>query len=211
MRPFVAAIVPAATLCFSVAVAPPATADSPNRTFGGCGFDANRPAVVGGNTYTGVIYEDSATLRPDGTPIDATVSCKIQVNFVDAPGTEFDFPGFGTQGGADPVSFTASDTDIVALCQRTIYVDGTMNDWSCPTSIPAQIPPQEWIDDLNFLLGVVANIETWDVDSRLCPIFAAHPGTYGPITIKPDGDIYAPDPTGLTVGPFYDCPPYGNF
>lgn len=200
----------AAALCLTVAVAPPpAAADSPDHTFGGCAFDSDDAPAVTGSTYTGVISDASATFRPDGTPIDATVSCKIQVNFVDAPGAELDVPGFGTQLDARPISFTANDGDVVALCQRTVYADGTATDWSCPTATNLQIPPQQVIDDINFLVGVVNNITAWDVDWRVCPVLAAHPGTYGPITIEPDGDVYIPDPLDL-VGTVYDCPPY-NF
>jgi WD40 repeat protein len=210
MRRLAATIMPtAAAICLTVAVAPPAAADSPDHTFGGCSFQTENP--LGGPTNTGVISAAAATFRPDGTPIDATVSCKIRVNLVDAPGTELDVPGFGTQVDARPISFSANDGDIVALCQRTAYADGTVNDWSCPTAITLQVPPQEIIDDINFLFGVVNNITIWDVDWRLCPVLAAHPGTYGPITIGPDGDVYVPDPLGLFIGPTYDCPPYGNF
>jgi len=208
MRPVVAAIMPtAAALCLTLAVAPPAAAASPDHTFGGCSFVTNH--FTEASTNTGVIRAASATLRPDGTPIDATVSCKIQVNLVDAPGTELDVPGFGTQLDARPISFTANDGDIVVLCQRTVYADGTLDDWNCPNALTLQVPPQEVIDDFNFLVGVVNNITAWDVDWRVCPVLAAHPGTYGPITVGPDGDVSIPDPLGL-VGTVYDCPPY-NF
>ena len=210
MRIIVATVVSAATaLGLAVAVATPAAADSPDRTLGGCSYDTQ--SSPGATERTGVISDASVTHTPDGLPIGAVVTCKIQVNGVDAPGTSADFPGYGAQAGAQPISFTAADFDVVVLCQQTVYADGTSTDWYCPGATTLPLPPQWVIDDINLVVGIVNGISVYDVDPHLCPVLAAHPGTYGGITVEPDGDVYAPDPLELWDGPLYDCPPYGDF
>jgi hypothetical protein len=213
MKAFAARILPmAATLCLMGFAVPPASAAEADVTTGGCGFDTNSVPLQGGpTTYTGVMYDVSATHNGAGLPTGATVSCKILVNGVDAPGTLFDYPGYGAQAGADPMSFEAGPADIVLLCQRTVYADGTDSGWYCPSALPLPFPPQWVIDDINLAFGVVDGVEVWDVDPRVCPVLAAHPGTYGDVTINADGDVYVADPFGLGLNPVYDCPPYGNY
>jgi len=199
----------AASLAPIGAMAPPALAASYDTTIGGCEFDTNSVQAVTGSSQAGFVYDVSVTHDPAGGLIGATVSCKLQADGVDIPGTTFSYLGYGEQAGADPVSFDVGDA-AVGLCQRTVYADGTDTGWYCyPTSMelpPSQIPPP-----VLELLAVVNEVFVWDIDPRLCPVLAAHSGTYGPVVVHPDGDVYVADPLNLGMNPVDDCPPYGNF
>jgi hypothetical protein len=195
----------------AASVAPSAAASPvPGRTIGGCGFDSDSLAI-GSDQYTGIEYDRSITRDTDGLPTGATVSCKIVVNGVDAPGTEFDYLGYGVQAGANPISFAAGPADVVTECQRTVYADGGDTGWVCPGATTLPIPPQWVIDDIAWLVGIVNDVLVWDVDPRACPLLAAHSGSYGPVTVDPDGDVSVADPLGLGLDPVYDCPPYRSF
>ncbi|MDQ1700075.1 MAG: hypothetical protein QOG34_1938 [Frankiaceae bacterium] len=210
-QPLAGIVLTVAMLGSGVVLAPAANAIGNNTTIGGCAFDTSSAPGSDGTTRTGVTYELSVTHDPSGLPIGATVSCKIEVNGVDAPGTTFSYLGYGEQAGADRVSFEADDGDVIQPCQRTVYADNTDTGWSCATAHNLILPPQELRDTLDFVSGIVDNVFVWDVDPRLCPVLAAHAGTYGPITIHPDGDVYIADPLNLALNPAQDCPPYGNF
>jgi hypothetical protein len=181
----------------------------------GCFFDTNEQATVTGGANVGVIGDASITQDASALPIDATVSCQIQVNGVVAPNTTFSYSGAGVQAGVDRVSYAAGDTDWVQLCQRVLYADGTDTGWVCPgpehcfIEGPPCFPPavNTLLDLVN---GVLNEAFTTIVDPQLCPVLVANAGTYGPVTIQSDGDVYVSDPFGL-LGLVYDCPPYGDF
>lgn len=190
-------------------LAAPANA-SGDQIYGGCFFDTDQPpAAAGGGNDTGFIGDASATERGVNFGLGAVVSCKIQVNGVDAPNTTFSYSGYGVQAGSNPISFTAADFDVVAECQRVVYQDGVDTGWTCEATTTLEVPP-EW-DPVALLRGIANSVLVYSVDPQVCPILAAHPGTYGALTIGPDGDVSGPNPLDLWVGPFYDCPPYGNF
>jgi len=48
-------------------------------------------------------------------------------------------------------------------------------------------------------------------DTFVCPELVAQAGDYGPVVVKPDGDVYVADPLVTGLNPLYDCPPYGNY
>jgi hypothetical protein len=138
------------------------------------------------------------------------VSCKITINGADATPT-FSFDGTGVQAGADPVQITVSALDDVAPRQRVVYVDGADTGWICYGN-NLLLPQQHDIDNINAIFQTADNVLTARVDPEVCPALAAHTGTYGSITIKPDGDVYGvPDPLALGLNPLYDCAPYGDF
>jgi len=188
-------------------VAAPASAAS-DQIHGGCFFNTDQPPTTSPDNV-GVIGDLSATERGVDIRIGAVVSCKIQVNGVDAPGTTFSYSGYGVQAGADPISFTATDVDSVVECQRVVYQDGVDTGWVCTPPTNIQVPPE--IDPLALLLEILNDFLVYSVDPQVCPVLAAHPGTYGALTVGPDGDVNAPDPFDLFDGPLYDCPPYRNF
>jgi len=197
----------AAALAITAIGAPPAGAATGDTTWGGCYFSTSAP--LGSTTNTGVIGDRSVTRDADGLPTGATVSCKIQVGGVDAPGTTFSYSGYGEQAGVDPISFEAQLDERVVKCQRTVYADGTDTGWNCEIEVgDPNLPPQAVIDALNLILGIYDGVFVWDVDPRVCPVLAARPGTYGPVTVAADGDIDITDPLGLGLNAVYDCPPY---
>lgn len=184
--------------------APAATASTRDVTLGGCDWVAPEDPTAPGD-HSGVMYVHTTTTGRDGLPIGATVTCKLQKNGVDVPGTTFAASGDGVQVGYGPVSYTIDDIfDYVGACQRTVYADGTDTGWSCEDGNlvlylippPYQQAPQE-VDNI---------IETY-LDPSACPVLAAHPGSYGPVTIGDDGDVSVADPLAL-IGLVYDCPPY---
>jgi hypothetical protein len=104
----------------------------------------------------------------------------------------------------------------VNLCERDVYADGTDTGWVCNTMtdqcfINAPCLPEIANTLLELVNGSLNNAFISIIDPVLRPILAANAGTYGPVTIKPDGDVYIPDPAGLGLNPVYDCSPYGNF
>jgi len=186
----------------SALAAPAAHATRPDVIDGGCFFNTVADPSTS-DVQVGVIGDVSVTRTGDVPflPIDATVSCWVEVNGVEAPGTRFSYSGPGAQEGADRASYTAADGAIVALCQSVEFADGTSKVEPCPTPLgPFQVPPQPILD----LLGATFDF----VDSTACPSLVAVAGTYGPVTIGPDGDVYAFDPFDLGLNPVYDCPPH---
>lgn len=187
-----------------------ASASSTDILVGGCGYD--EPAVTGVERV-GVIDDVSIAMTRglQHQPIGATVTCWITVNGVEAPGTRYSFSGFGVQAGAHPVSFTASDIDIVTLCWSVDFADGTSYEPECLTTIGKPLVPWWITDDENIVLGAVDDAEVTYVDPVVCPALEAARGSYGPVTVAADGDVYIADPIGLQPTPYYDCPPYRNF
>jgi hypothetical protein len=205
-------------LCLSAIVAPTATrAATPDVIHGGCAFDTDQQETLTGDQNVGVIYDVSVTTTGDlpPQPIDATVTCWIEVNGVEAPHTRYSYSGAGIQAGVDRISFASSEFDNVSECQAVAYADGSTES-SCSVSIGDPIPPQEFFDAVNALLDAVGQtihyVECGDDPSDICPMLCRVttllPGSYGPVTITPDGDVYVVDPLGLGLSPVYDCPPY---
>lgn len=198
----------ALSLCVGALALPPAAnAVTADVIHGGCGYNTDQNATLTGGQNAGTIYDLSVTTTGDTPPrpIDATVSCWITVNGVQAPGTRFSYSGAGVQAGADHISFATTDGDRIDMCQSVAYADGT-TDTQCPVPVDDSLPPQRVIDALNNAFGLLNDALVSFVDPVLCPVLVSLSGTYGPVTIAADGDVYVPDPLGL-IGPAYDCPP----
>lgn len=177
------------------------------RTYGGCGFNTFSHEALTGGTYVSAIYNLSVTTRaPISTPVPATVSCKITINDVDVPDTEVSFTDLspltpGVQAGAAPVDLVIDDGDIVRLCQKTVYTGtGQVDDWNCYG--------KDWSFPPAFVYEALDYVFTDVVDPEVCSVLKQHPGTYGPITITPNGDVLGPDPLEFGLGMYFDCPPY---
>jgi len=186
-------------------------------TRGGCAFESVEVTTHG--EQRGLMYELSVTT--DGgigtAPIGATVTCWIDVNGIEAPGTRHtygDLNGPGVQAGADPISFTAHPHDFVNECQSVHYADGTTSDpdFDCPAIAPIGFPPQAILDFLNFVertaQGAVCDDHQAAACALLCPELGMLAGDYGPVTIAPDGDVVVIDDEELDYNPVFDCPPY---
>lgn len=188
---------------------PAAQATGADTIRGGCFFDTNEQATVTAGQNVGVIGDRSVTQDASGLPIDATVTCSILVDGVEAPGTRFSYSGAGVQEGVDRISFSAGDADWVDICQVVAFADGTTQT-QCPPWQDQNFPPQAFIDLLNDVFGAANAAEVTYVDPAVCPAFVAAAGSYGPITIEPDGDVSVRDPLDL-IGLVWDCPPYQTF
>src|SRR5437879_7176990 len=82
-------LVGATTLAIAGALTPalPANAVSFAKVTGGCGFATVENATLTTGAHDGLIYDLSMAQETNGLPLDATVSCWIQVNGVAQPGT----------------------------------------------------------------------------------------------------------------------------
>ncbi|MDQ1700514.1 MAG: hypothetical protein QOG34_2377 [Frankiaceae bacterium] len=194
---------------------PAASAASPDKMAGSCFFEAEQSALTA-DQNVGVIGDHSVTTDSTGAPTGATVTCWLAVNGAEVEGTRFDYSGFGVQAGIHQISFPLAPDDSLGLCQTVTYADGTVDDWGCATLDATTIPPQAIIDLINDLLtvcdgwgcGGCGDYVSACVEPVLCAESAEHAGDYGPVVVRPDGDIYVLDPLGLGLNPFLDCPPY---
>lgn len=195
-------------------VTPAAHATSSDVIRGGCDYTYN--AVVG-DTWVGVQTEHSVTTTgaPSLTPIGATVTCWVEVFGVVAPGTTHSYGDVagvtGVQAGAAPISFTAPALDTISNCVAVDFADGTTTDATCfPQGDTVEVPPQFVKDTINEILDGWCVVCPETLDQVACPVFVQLSGSYGPITIEPDGDIDVPDPVGIGTSRIYDCPPYSD-
>jgi hypothetical protein len=207
-------LVAAIALGMSVLVAPVANASSADSIYGGCFYDNVSNAGPDGDQYVGVIGDLSVTTDGSGAPTAATVTCWIEVNGVEAPNTRFSYSGSGAQAGTDQTSFTALSTDTVRECQWVSYADGTTSsEPDCPEPIDVVVPPPGTVDTVFRTIGPVLGLVLCADEpcAYVCPRLVPLAGSYGPVTIAPDGDVYVFDPLALGVNPIWDCPPYENF
>jgi hypothetical protein len=167
----------------------------------GCGFDAvaQETATGGQNTFTGGAY-GYAVFDDQGTH---TLRCYITVDGVEQATTPTG-SGTGVVTVSAQVTYNAADGASVDECTE---IDGVLIE--CGAADTSQVPPQEVIDALDTVFaaidGVLLPIEQL-LDTVICPVLAsASPGIPGVIDINAEGDT-----TIAVVGPFWDCPPYGN-
>jgi hypothetical protein len=191
-----------------------ASADQGDTLKGGCGFNTDEQATATNGQFQGVEYVLAFSQEAAGTPSTATVSCWIDVNGVEQPGTRITATGNGAIAGQAQISYSAVDGDAVNQCQQVTFADGstwTASDGNvgtdCPAATQVTIPPQAVIDAINTVIDAVNGVLIADVDPTICPVLVSLAGNYGPVTIAADGDVTVNDPLGL-VGKVYDCPPY---
>jgi hypothetical protein len=202
----------AATVMAMVTPMTAASADQGDTLKGGCSFDTNRQATATNGQNQGVIADLSVSQEASGGPSGATVECWINVNGVAAPGTDIVASGNGVQANSAQISYSAGDTDAVALCQKVTFDDGSS--WvgpdgtnpDCPAATSTQIPPQVVIDTLNSVLdtvfttvnGVLALV---DLNPVLCPVLASvgPQNIGGVVIIDANGSLTIQDPVGLII------------
>ena len=176
--------------------APGAHAGSDSRFEGGCSFVSMSTEAVVPGQHVGEI--DIETLvyspTPEANPVWATVTCYIAVNGVPQPGTLVAGSGAVVVTGGGVVRYDAADDDFVTICTQIDFTgpgDTTATVTGCPINggDPGWPPPFFW----DALWGIV--------DPVVCPVIAAAQGTYGPVDVDEQGDIFV---NGELL---YDCPP----
>jgi hypothetical protein len=167
----------------------------------GCGFDAiaQETATGGQDTFTGGAY-GYAIFDDQGTH---TLRCYVTVDGVEQATTPTG-SGTGLVTAQGQVTYNAAEGATVDECTE---IDGVTIE--CGAADTSQIPPQEVIDALDAVFATLDSILI-PIEEQLDPVIcavlsAAAPGIPGVIDITPEGDT-----TLAVVGPFWDCPPYGN-
>jgi hypothetical protein len=179
-----------------------ANADPGDTLKGGCGFDTNQNAILTRGANQGVIYVTALSQEASGTPSTATVTCWIDVNGVEQPGTRLSSTGNGVIAGLAEISFSSVTGDNITECQRVTFDDGST--WTAKDGNVGVDCPEP---------GDLINTVTELPDFAVCPFLIATAtvtggGVLGVLWFGPDGDIYIADPTGIVYAEIYDCPPY---
>jgi hypothetical protein len=170
---------------------------------GGCFILALDTGAASNFATTGILADASVTHDDAMNPLQATVTCWVDVNGVEAPNTRFEWAGLGQQAGFDEVSFVRNGADSVFVCEHVLYADNTTMQTCYPPPTEATAPPQQVQDALRGALDVV--------NPTVCPVLAAHAGDYpGGVEITSSGDVFVDSPVQLFGSPVYDCPPYSN-
>ncbi|MDQ1683918.1 MAG: hypothetical protein QOC82_655 [Frankiaceae bacterium] len=138
-----------------------ATADPGDTIQGGCSVHTYADQTLTQAQNTGVIEATAVSLTSRSNPdARASVHCKIQVDDVDAPGTQLDVAAnaAGIEQGQQQISYDDQDnTRPWALCEKDDWGDGDTTGWVCRastighTSIGARTSPQAVIDLVNSL------------------------------------------------------------
>ena len=183
-----------------------ASADAGDAITGGCSFNTDSNQTVTQGQNEGVIdataFMQTSAKTPDA---GAAVHCKIQVNGVDAPGTQIDVAAnaAGIVQGQAQISFDDQDGTLPSgLCEKDDWGDGDTTGWVCQPSIEIQIPPQEVIDLLNSVIDTVNGVLALvDLNPVLCPLLQAvgPQDIAGVITIAADGSLTIADPLGVII------------
>jgi hypothetical protein len=190
-----------AALVLTTLGAPAASAD-PNTIDGGCFVIAIDLNSLTNFVTTGLLGDVSVTRDDAGNPIDAKVTCWIQINGVEVPDTRLTATGAGVQVGLNEVGFVLVETDALLVCERVAYGDATTATTCSPAPTELVVPPQQIPDAVYDTVHSTA-------DSSVCPALAAQAGSYpGGLVISPTGDVSVDDPMSVQGIPVYDCPPY---
>ena len=203
-----------AALALCAALATPATALAHDpadlHVFGGCGYNSvSQDDTTGPGHYVGVARGDAVVASPRRGHNPVTVSAVRCVYYQD--GVAFaSFTGTGAGPVAvvppAPIEFTLEDWSWIVPCIELDVVDGhgvTHHLEECYGVTTLEMPPRAWIELIEFTVTALNEHVFYDVDPWLCAALReAGPGTYGPVTLEPDGDVYFEGEW------FWDCPPY---
>jgi hypothetical protein len=197
-------------------VAPATHAATADSIRGGCGFYAE-PTT--GDSWSGLTYDVSATFDATGQPKAATVTCWLEVNGVEAPGSRHSYGDIGggagvggVQAGAHSFAYNAQPEDIVVECTAVQWADGS-SESECPAVTELEIPPQGVWDVFETVASAGRDTlcaGSVDACAAICPALASVDGTYGRLTIGPDGDVYLMTPFLPPYRRVLDCAPVGN-
>jgi hypothetical protein len=171
---------------------------------GGCFLAAAVDPTGTPNFYQGVIAAATVTTNAASVPVNGEVKCFVEVNFqqVNPP---LDRSSLGAQAGAELRTFTASDSDIVELCEDA-WINGIALSEVCQPVTQVTAPSQAIYD-------LIDTLSVTTIDPLVCPIlqnlyYMGITGVSGVLEIGPDGDVSVADPLNLGLNPVEDCPPY---
>jgi hypothetical protein len=194
LKKTLAAAVAGAALALPV---PAAHADEPSY---GC-----KLMLVAAEAATGRNYEGVATgyvAHSETGPV--SIRCTVTVNGVEVASTPTG-TGIAAAVTAGRISFPGpvDGTDTVFVVAEATTFHGTHT--RVHETATARIAPQEVEDVVGDVVQFLAPLRDVlldvYVDPVLCPVLAMLQGSYGPLTIGPDGDV------DLTAAPLYECPP----
>lgn len=178
-----ALVVATTTIAAVVTVAAPALAAGGDTITGGCFANVHRDTALTNQQNQGILGDLSVTRDLNG-PVSATVTCFIEVNGTEAPGTRLVADGDGVQANATQIAYAAGPTDVVELCQDVHFADGFDTGLACsPTVNVVVVPDDITVPPVNRLFPDL-------IDPLVCP-------TLG-------GDLIV---LGVVI---YDCPPYND-
>lgn len=167
----------------SIAVAAPAA--YADQALFDCDVVAVQHEPLTGSAYWGVL---SGWVAHEGSN---SINCRIEVNGVTQASSGVGV-GVGVATTAKDVYFWAGDTDVVQLCAD--HTSGHSSGSRCITLSIMQMPPQVVYDTID---SVVA-----EVHQPLCVVLRWISGSYGPVVIDSEGDVF------VAWRPVYDCPPH---
>jgi hypothetical protein len=168
---------------------PHALADEPVY---GCDYTTALQQQFGGSNYEAaafgwVVHAGSAV----------TIRCTIESH-------GYEYSGTPTAAG-DSVAVTAgrvslvADQDFVVCAHVTVSGHDPITD--CHQGEHYQVPPEVFFD----LYEVLNDLVIAYVDPTICAVLDDYAGTYGPVTINEQGDVF------VLGEPQWDCPPYDIF
>jgi hypothetical protein len=157
----------------------PASADPGDMIIGRCTVVTEAPDPTSTEDHNTGVMEVTAQMLTSAHIPDSggEVDCKIQVNGVDATGTEVDVEAnqAGSVQGQHEISFDDQGGTLPsALCEKDIWGDGDTTGWVCNPYAPTRTPPQAITDLINTVLTEINMV----IVTVLCPVLEQlHLGT----------------------------------
>jgi hypothetical protein len=112
-----------ATLVTLVAPATVAGADRGDTLKGGCGLTSVQQEIATNGAADGFFVGLTVAQEASGAPAGATITCWIDVNGVEQPGTRMTFRS--GQAASTRVSYITVDGDKVTVCMHVTFDDGS--------------------------------------------------------------------------------------
>ena len=158
-----------------------------------CGFDT--VPVSSGGDYAGVAYGYVAGDADD----TVSVSCVIKVNGMAAASTP---TASGTAAAVThgPVAYRAGVFDDLDVC-AVHSVNGVTAE-ACSAVFRDSLPPPAYWEVVEILLDFVLELQPIWLGPTVCATLASMAGSYGPLVINAQGDVF------VAGEPQWDCPPY---
>lgn len=205
-------VLSAAVVATAALTATPATATPPSDTGRLCGFSSLvNPFDPSGRRQVGEVEAGPIVVADGADPRAGRVTCTITSGWNHTGPVLVSASSVTTPGVValtpTPVEYELDEWAFPVVCTRvditgggTYYWDDEASQWSTDPFVACE----SWCCDPppGDLFDTVDEVFIDHVDPVLCPVFAEHAGTVGPVTIQPDGDVSIAD------SEFWLCPPY---